>query len=569
MSEKEDRKIAYFSMEIALESDIPTYSGGLGVLAGDTLRSAADLEVPLIAVTLIYDKGYFYQMISPEGFQVEKEVRWEFSKKFKQVPTIIELKIQGKPVKVGAWLYNVIGENGWKIPVYLLDTEVPQVKGMEWARNFTHVLYDATPFQRCVQEVILGIGGTILLDKLGYKNINVYHMNEGHSAFLTLYLLQKFNGNLEEVKKRCIFTTHTPVPAGHDKFDYNLVNDILKDFLPQDIKSYAGEDSLNMTKLAIHFSRYINGVSQMHKKVTKEMFPNIDIDAITNGIHSKYWTNKYLRDLLDNFETEECHKSQSWFDKIWQIDANEIWNAHLKAKFDLIDYQKSHSSTLFDEEVLTVGFARRITGYKRPTLIFHNLEELARICKNKVQFIFAGKAHPRDDQGKSFIKEIHNNADYLWNSYRIKVCFLGHYDIDLAKMLVSGCDVWLNNPIRYREASGTSGMKAAHNGVLNCSVLDGWWIEAYAMDQKSGWAIGPAPNEPGCFENNDSIEAQNIYNLFENEIIPTFYYNRNEWIDRMRHSINLGKYFNTHRMVREYGAKAWGIKENPRWVSIL
>ncbi|MHA1339968.1 MAG: alpha-glucan family phosphorylase [Promethearchaeota archaeon] len=569
MIEKEDRKVAYFSMEIAMSSDIPTYSGGLGVLAGDTLRSAADLEIPLVAVTLVYDKGYFYQMISPDGYQVEKEVRWEFSKEFEQIPIVIELKIQGKPVKVGAWLYNVIGETGWKIPVYLLDTEVPQIKGMEWARNFTHVLYDATPFQRCVQEVILGIGGTMLLDKLGYSGLTTYHMNEGHSAFLTLYLLQKFNNNIDEVRKRCIFTTHTPVPAGHDKFDYGLVQDILRDTIPPNIKEYAGDDKLNMTKLAIHFSRYVNAVSQMHGKVTREMFPNVEIDAITNGVHSRFWTNKYLANLLDNFETEGCHKTTPWFEKIWQIDPDEIWEAHQKAKWDLIDYQKSHSSTLFDEEILTIGFARRITGYKRPTLIFNNLEELARICKNKAQFIFAGKAHPRDDIGKGFIKEIHDKADYLWNSYRIKVCFLGHYDMDLAKMLVSGCDVWLNNPTRYREASGTSGMKAAHNGVLNCSVLDGWWIEGYSMDPKAGWAIGPAPGEPGCYENDDAIEAQNIYNLLENEIIPMFYYNKNEWIDRMRHSIKLGEYFNTHRMVRDYANRAWGLKENPRWISIL
>lgn len=563
-----ERKIAYFSMEIALHSDIPTYSGGLGVLAGDTIRSAADLEVPMVAITLCYDKGYFYQAISPEGYQVEKEVRWEFSKAFEEVPIVFDIKIQGKTVKVGAWKYSVIGQTGWEIPVYLLDTEVPQENGMEWAKNFTHVLYDATPFQRCVQEVLLGIGGTILLERLGFTSINTYHMNEGHAAFLTLHLLKKYN-DAKEVKKRCIFTTHTPVPAGHDKFDYNLVYDILRDYIPADIKSFAGNDMLNMSNLAIYYSRYINGVAKMHGEVSRQMFPGVDIDYITNGVHSRFWTNKYLAELLDKFENEGTHITESWFEKVWKIDPDDIWEAHEKAKYDLIDYQKSHSSTLFDEDMLTIGFARRITAYKRPTLIFNNLEELARICKNKVQFIFAGKSHPRDDVGKSMIKEINDKANYLWDSYRIKMCFLGHYDMDLSKMLVSGCDVWLNNPIRYREASGTSGMKAAHNGVLNLSVLDGWWIEGYEMDNKAGWAIGPAPGEPNCELNDDRIEAKNIYKLLEDQVIPMFYYNRNEWIDRMRHAIGIAKFFNTHRMVREYAQKGWGLIENTKWVSSL
>ncbi|MCP4760263.1 MAG: alpha-glucan family phosphorylase, partial [archaeon] len=219
-------KIAYFSMEIAMHSDIPTYSGGLGVLAGDTIRSAADLEIPIVAITLCYDKGYFYQLINEHGFQVEHEVRWEFSTAFEQVPNIIEIEIQGKKVKVGAWKYEVIGETGWRVPVYLLDTEIDGNE--QWQKNFTHVLYDATPFQRIVQEMILGIGGSKLLDELGY-NINTYHLNEGHASFLTLYLNKKFKENLEEVKKRCMFTTHTPVPAGHDRFEYDLAKDVLRD----------------------------------------------------------------------------------------------------------------------------------------------------------------------------------------------------------------------------------------------------------------------------------------------------------------------------------------------------
>lgn len=559
------RRIAYFSMEIGAHSDIPTYSGGLGVLAGDTIRSAADLEIPMVAVTLCYDKGYFFQIINGDGYQVEHEIRWDFSDTFDLLPKIIDLEIQGKKVKLGAWKYEVKGEHGWTIPVYLLDTDV---EGNEqWQRNFTHVLYDSTPFQRIVQEVILGIGGAKLLEELGYKNISTYHMNEGHAAFLTLYLFNKFKGDLKRVKEKCVFTTHTPVPAGHDQFDYNLVKDVLRGQTPDEIRKYAGQNDLNMTKLALSMSRYINGVSKKHGEVSRNMFPGTKIDYITNGVHSRFWTNPHLTKVLDSFETDEIHWADSWFDKIWKLDADDLWRAHTKAKYDLLDYEKSNHYVLFDREILTIGFARRFTGYKRATLIFNDLEKLAKIAEKKIQFLFAGKAHPRDDYGKSLIKMIDDYSEVLWNNYRIKVAFLENYDMDLAKIMISGCDVWLNNPIRYREASGTSGMKAAHNGLLNLSVLDGWWIEGYKMDPLAGWAIGPAPGEPGCEENNDRVEAQNIYTLLEKEVIPLYYKNRSEWINRMRHAIALGSYFNTHRMIREYADKAYNLIEQPRWTT--
>ncbi len=559
------RRIAYFSMEIGAHSDIPTYSGGLGVLAGDTIRSAADLEIPMVAVTLCYDKGYFFQIINGDGYQVEHEIRWDFSDAFELIPSVIELEIQGKIVNVGAWKYEVHGETGWTIPVYLLDTDI---EGNEqWQRNFTHVLYDSTPFQRIVQEIILGIGGAKLLDKLGYKNLTTYHMNEGHAAFLTLFLLSKFNGNQKLVRDKTIFTTHTPVEAGHDRFDYNLVYDVLQNQVPQDIKDFAGEDKLNMTKLAISMSRYINGVSQKHGEVSKKMFPGAKIDYITNGVHSRYWTNPYLTKLFDSFETDDIPRTASFFEKIWKIDADDLWRAHHQAKLALLDYEKSHHYVLMDHNILTVGFARRFTGYKRATLIFSDLERLAKISQNKIQFLFAGKAHPRDEYGKSLIKKINDHSEHLWNSYRVKVAFLENYDMDLAKLMVSGCDVWLNNPTRYREASGTSGMKAAHNGLLNLSILDGWWIEGYKMDPLAGWAIGLAPGEPGCEENNDALEANNIYTLLEKEIVPLYYKNKQEWINRMRHAISLGSYFNTHRMVREYADKAYELMEQARWAS--
>ncbi|WP_457558259.1 alpha-glucan family phosphorylase [Candidatus Harpocratesius sp.] len=563
--ENKDRKIAYFSMEIALESDIPTYSGGLGVLAGDTLRSAADLEIPLVAVTLCYDKGYFFQEVI-QGRQIEREIQWEFSSEFEKLPNIVELHIQDKKFKIGGWLYKVRGKTGFEIPVVLLDSNI---EGNEhWQKNFTHILYDATPFQRVVQEMILGQGGIKMLEILGFSGIQTYHMNEGHAAFGVFELLNKYHGNLEEVKKRCIFTTHTPVPAGHDRFDYELIKDIFRDRLPSNFRDLGGKDQLNMSLLALNGSRYCNGVAQKHAIVSRKMFPGFEIDGITNGIHNNFWLNPYFRKLFDE-QIPGWSMDYNLLQDVWDIGNYELWNQHMKAKIDLMDYEKSHSWVLLDEKKLTIGFARRITEYKRPTLIFNDVERLGKICKNRVQFIFAGKAHPRDTQGKDFIKQISDMSDYLYDSYGIGLVFLGAYDMDLAHLLVSGVDVWLNNPRRYMEASGTSGMKATLNGVLNFSVLDGWWIEGYQKDPMAGWAIGPGPQDPNATKYPDSYDANDLYHKLEREIIPLYYNNRDGWTERMKHAIRLSAYFNTHRMIEEYAKRAWKLKLQPRWQSEL
>jgi starch phosphorylase len=555
------RKIAYFSMEIALESDIPTYSGGLGVLAGDTLRSAADLEIPMVAVTLCYDKGYFFQEVL-QGRQIERELQWEFSSEFERMPNIIELNIQEKTFKVGAWLYRMKGETGFEIPVILLDSNI---EGNEhWQKNFTHILYDATPFQRAVQEMILGMGGCKMLDSLGYTGIETHHMNEGHAAFLIFQLLKKYKGDLDEVKKKCIFTTHTPVPAGHDHFNYELIQDIFRDRLPPNYKELGGEYDLNMSLLALNGSRYCNGVAQKHAVVSRKMFPNYEIDGITNGIHNRFWINPHLKNLFDE-RIPGWTMDYNQLQNIWDVGNHELWKTHQEAKLELMDYEKSHSWVLLNEDILTIGFARRFTEYKRPTLIFDDVERLGKICKKRVQFIFAGKSHPRDEQGKSYIKKISDMSDYLYDSYNIGLVFLGAYDMDLASLLVSGVDVWLNNPRRYMEASGTSGMKASLNGVLNFSVLDGWWIEGYAQDPMAGWAIGPPPSDPKATEYPDSYDANDLYTKLEREIIPLYYNNREGWSERMKHAIRLASYFNTHRMVEEYAERAWQLKPQPRW----
>ncbi|GAB4321732.1 MAG: alpha-glucan family phosphorylase [Promethearchaeota archaeon] len=559
---KSERLLAYLSMEIALASDIPTYSGGLGVLAGDTLRSMADLEIPAVAVTLSYSTGYFYQLIDKDGHQNEREIWWEFSSEFEKEPVTIKVPLKGGNIRVGAWRYDVVGQTGHVVPVYLLDSDV---EGNEpWQRQVTHVLYDATPFQRLVQEIILGMGGVELLERLGYVNVRTYHVNEGHAALLAISLLDKFDGDLEEVRKRLVFTTHTPVEAGHDKYSRHDLQEALGRQLPGEWLSLGGEGDFNLTLLALNASRWANAVSQKHRDTASKMFPRHQLDAVTNGVHVPYWTCEPIANLFDRF-LPGWRMKPSVLAKATDLDSEDLWRAHQKAKLALLDYEKSHSWVLLDKKLLTIGFARRVTHYKRPLLVFQDLERLARICRKKVQLIFAGKAHPKDAEGKRAIKKLNDFSDYLWNSYRVRVAFLENYDVDLAKLMVSGVDLWLNNPIRYLEASGTSGMKAALNGVLNLSILDGWWIEGHEFEPLAGWAVGPRPDDPDAEVVNWNREAGDIYEVLENEAIPIFFHNWQKWADRMKHAIRLGAYFNTHRMVEEYAMRAWKLEKQPRW----
>ena len=566
MTRNGKRRIAYFSMEIGLHSDIPTYSGGLGVLAGDTVRSAADLEIPLVGVTLCYNAGYFYQMIDPSGNQVEKEIRWEFASELEKSPAVITLNVRGQTIHVGAWKYDVIGETGHVVPILLLDTDVEQNTPEQ--RAYTHVLYDATPHQRFVQEMILGVGGVKMLRTLGYNDIETFHMNEGHAALLTLELLRENKGDVDRTKQSCMFTTHTPVGAGHDVFPYEMATPFMGDLAPEDkeFRQFGGKDALNMSMLALNLSRYANAVARKHGEVAARMFPDHQIDSITNGVHASFWVCPPMQDLYDRSFPGWRHRPEL-LTHAEEINDKALWKAHQRAKTALHDYAKSHSWVLLDKKLLTIGFARRITGYKRPTLMFRDFHRLGKLCKGKVQFVFAGKTHPRDHEGKNFIRRINEVSDHIWDQYRVRVVFLENYDMDLSHLMVSGVDMWLNNPLRYLEASGTSGMKATLNGVPNLSVLDGWWIEGYEMDPMAGWPLGPRPGEKGCEENNDDVEAANIYKRLEREIIPLYYDNRAGWISRMKHAIGLGSYFNTHRMVKEYATRAWGLEEQPLWRS--
>jgi len=554
--------VAYISMEIALDSNIPTYSGGLGVLSGDTVRSAADLEIPMVGLCLCYSSGYFYQLFNEYGEQREREIEWSFFFEFDKVDPPITMKIQDKEIKVSAWLYNVIGQSGHKIPIYLLTTDV---EGNEdWQKKLTAALYDSTSrWHRIVQEMILGIGGLKLLKSLGYDNIEVYHINEGHGAFATLELLKEMKGDINKVKEKVAFTTHTPVPAGHDKFNYDLVKDVFRGNIPKNIKELGGKDELNMTVLGLNLSRYVNGVAKKHGQISRDMFPDHEIDHITNGIHLPFWVSKPIRKLFGK-KWPNWRSNPHLLQNAIELDDLDLFDAHIENKFNLISYQKGHSWNLLDEELITIGFARRFATYKRAILLFHDIERLGKICKDKIQFIFAGKAHPKDTMGKDYIKKIFEAGEHLYENYGVKVVVMENYNMDLAHMLVSGVDIWLNTPNRYREASGTSGMKASLNGVLNLSVLDGWWLEGYKMNHLAGWAIGPDDSDPKAAENNWEIDSNYLYEILENDVIPA-YMDHDDWIFRQKNAISLAAYFNTHRMVEEYAEKAYKLKKQRPW----
>jgi starch phosphorylase len=555
-------KVAYISMEIALDSSIPTYSGGLGVLSGDTVRSAADLEIPMVGLCLCYSSGYFYQLFNEDGEQKEKEIEWNFFYEFELCGPPITMKIEDKEIKVSAWLYRVIGQSGHTIPIYLLTTDV---EGNEdWMKKMTGSLYDSTSrWNRIVQEMILGIGGVKLLKSLGYNDLEVYHLNEGHGSFAALELLKEFGGDIEKVKEKVVFTTHTPVPAGHDRFDYELVEKVFNDRIPKNIKELAGKKQLNMTTLALNLSRYCNGVAKKHGDISRKMFPEYDIDHITNGVHLPFWVSKPMRKLFSR-KWPNWRSNPHLLQNAIELDDLDLFDAHIENKFNLISYQKGHSWNLLDEELITIGFARRFATYKRATLLFQDIERMGKICKGKIQFIFAGKAHPKDMMGKDYIKKIFESGEYLYNNYGVKVVVMENYNMDLAHMLVSGVDIWLNTPNRYREASGTSGMKASLNGVLNLSVLDGWWLEGYKMNHLAGWAIGPDDSDPKAAENNWDVDSNYLYNILENEVIPA-YMDHDDWIFRQKNAISLAAYFNTHRMVEEYAEKAYKLKKQRPW----
>lgn len=554
--DKSAREIAYFTMEVALENEIPSYSGGLGVLAGDTLRSAADLGIPMVGMTLLHQYGYFHQGLEPSGRQIETEIRWQPELKLIQPPNYVELKIQNRTVQVRVWEYDIVGKFGYVVPVYFLDVNVPE--NSEADREINKHLYGGDEYTRLCQEIILGIGGVRMLRDLGYRNISQYHLNEGHASLLALELIRESGySSYDKVKQDCIFTTHTPVPAGHDVFDFNLVKQVISPVYIDYLKDIlGGENPVNLTTISLKLSRFVNGVSLKHAEVSRNMLNNPKIEAITNGVHSATWTSESFQRLYNQYipgwDVEPAHFARAMF-----IPDEEIWKAHMVAKGKLLRVVEAATEIKMDLNRLTIGFARRAAAYKRADLLFHDLERLAKIAENKVQFVFAGKAHPKDEPGKQLIEKVFHAMENMKG--KVDIVYLENYDMNLGGIITAGTDVWLNNPRRPLEASGTSGMKAAHNGVLNFSVLDGWWIEG-CVEGVTGWAIGPEPTEENLTEYDENLDLEDLYNKLEHVIIPMYYERRSEWIRMMKNTIVINaSYFNTHRMIKEYALRAYRV----------
>ncbi len=565
ISKPEQRKIAYFSMEIGLDAAMPTYSGGLGMLAGDTVRSAADLRVPMVAVTLLYRKGYFYQRLDHSGWQREEPAVWVVEDFLAELPARVSVSIEGREVQLRAWTRNVVGQDGeFRVPAILLDSELPENSDAD--RTLTHYLYGGDARYRFCQEVILGIGGVKMLRALGFTGIERHHMNEGHAACLALELLDErlrdagrsdaTREDIDAVRSRCVFTTHTPVPAGHDKFPLDLVRGVLGD-MPAlaNTSLFETDGQLNMTFLALNLSSFVNGVARRHGEVAQRMFPQFRVDFITNGVHATTWTSAPFQNLFDRHLVG--WRADSFALRAGNsLPSDEVWTAHQEAKDLLVHFVNREDNVGMNLETFTIGFARRAATYKRVGLLFHDVEWLRRIAEEVggLQIIFAGKAHPHDAQGKELIQSLFRAKEAL--SSAIRISYLENYDMELGRLITSGVDLWLNTPQAPLEASGTSGMKAALNGVPSLSIADGWWVEG-CVEGVTGWNIGEDFGVEGGHADN-ARDASALYKKLEHTILPMFHHDQSAFINVMQNCIAInGSYFNTHRMMYEYVLKAY------------
>jgi starch phosphorylase len=550
--------VAYFSMEIAINRAMPTYSGGLGMLAGDTLRSAADLGVPLVAFSLAHRKGYFQQHLNQAGDQSEEVQPWNPSDFCTEEAARITVSVEGRDVTVRAWRYDLEGRYGHIVPIYLLDTDLDGNSG--WDRGLTDHLYGGDTNYRLQQEIVLGLGGARMANALGLK-VNVYHMNEGHAALLTLALLESEMGggplnsptesDILQVRNKCVFTTHTPVPAGHDRFSTEQAIRILGGDRTARLEKLGVFENglLNMTLLALRFSRYANGVAMQHGKVSRAMFPQYQIDSITNGVHAPTWISEPVQQMLD-VQIPSWRRDNLTLRNAIDLPEQELLNAHRRAKEALLTEVATRTGLVLNPNVLTLGFARRAATYKRANLMFADPERLLKIATQAggLQILYAGKAHPADEPGKALIHSVIETAAKLSND-SLRVVYLENYAWDLGALLTAGVDVWVNTPRRPYEASGTSGMKAALNGVPSLSILDGWWIEG-CIEGVTGWAI-----EDGA---NDAEEAENLYSKLEKSVVQLYRNEPQAWAKLMRTTLAFnGSYFNTNRMVKQYTRNAY------------
>ena len=550
--------MAYFSMEIAINPLMPTYSGGLGVLAGDTLRSAADLGVPLVAFSLLHRKGYFQQHLDGAGVQTEEVQPWNPADFCTEESARVTVSIEGRKVAVRAWRYDLEGRFGHVVPIFLLDTDLDENSG--WDRGLTDHLYGGDTNYRLQQEIVLGMGGARMVNALGLR-INVFHMNEGHAALLTLSLLESQLGggppgdaseaDIALVRQKCVFTTHTPVPAGHDRFSTEQAIRILGSERTGRLERMGcfRDGLLNMTLLALKFSRYANGVAMQHGKVSRAMFPEFAIDTITNGVHAPTWMSEPVQKLLDE-KIPAWRRDNLCLRGAIDLPETGMLAAHGRAKEDLLAEVGTRTGLVLSPKVLTLGFARRAATYKRATLLFTDPERLQAIAKKAggLQIIYAGKAHPQDEPGKALIRQVVEEAAKL-SDENLRIVYLENYAWDLGAKLTAGADVWVNTPKRPYEASGTSGMKAALNGVPSLSILDGWWIEG-CIEGVTGWAI-----EDGA---DDEEEATSLYRKLENAVVPLYRDAQDQWARLMRTTLAFnGSYFNTNRMVKQYTRNAY------------
>lgn len=552
-------RIAYFSMEIALEGGIPTYSGGLGVLAGDMMRSAADLGVPIVAVTLASRAGYFRQEIVDEA-QAERPEPWDPASRLNRLPCKVQVEVGGRPVWVGAWQYDVgtRSRNFPPVPVFLLDTDLPE--NGEDDRRLTHFLYGGDATYRLCQEIVLGVGGVRMLKALGVR-VQKYHLNEGHSALLTLELLrergagdahgQQLEDAIMDVRGRCVFTTHTPVEAGHDQYPYPLAEHWATGLVnPRVLHRLGGQDRLNLTRLALSLCGWVNGVADRHAETSRALFPGYEVHAITNGVHPLTWTAQPMARLLDRYIPQWFHEPEL-LARAPRIPDADIVAAHAECKRELLQAVAGvDGARHLDPQRFTIGFARRMTDYKRPGLLFTDLERLRAIARRfRMQVIVSGKAHPHDLPGKQHIANLHQWARELGEE--LPVVFVPDYRLDVARRVVAGVDLWLNTPRPPLEASGTSGMKAALNGVPSLSVLDGWWVEG-CEEGVTGWAIGTDGDQ------DPSHHAAALYEKLEQTVLPTFLAGGATWPMIMKSAIaRNGSYFNSHRMLRRYASEAY------------
>jgi len=546
-------KIAYFSMEIGIESEIPTYSGGLGVLAGDVIRSSADLLIPMVAVTLINRKGYVRQRLTPEGDQIDSADEWDPKKHMRELPRRVTVRIGDANVAIRAWLYDYWSPVGGLVPVFFLDTDLPENTPED--RGITDHLYGGDPEYRLKQAIVLGIGGARMLAALDIK-VGKYHINESHSSLLTLELLRHAGMDEEKVQMQCIFTTHTPVATAFETFPRDTAIHLLSAEIPPTLlDEYIGEDGLALATLAFRLSKYVNGVTTAHMNFSRRLFPAFHIRAVTNGVHPHTWTSGSFRDLYDRYIAGWAQEPELLV-RVDAIPHEDIRHAHRQAKQALVDYVREKNGVDLDPEALTIGFARRAAAYKRATLLFSDLDKLREAGRRgAIQLVFAGKAHPADAVGKQEIREVHDALRDL--DGEVTGVYLENYMMDIAGLMTAGVDIWLNTPLPPYEASGTSGMKAALNGVINFSVLDGWWIEGW-IEGTTGWAIGPGPGAPVSEEERRRQELQDLYSKLEYLIIPTYYLRKDAWVTIMRSSIaKIAYYFNTHRMMRRYATEAY------------